>query len=79
MALGEDAALSCSIELNEPPPDPELVNVWFDGEVVPRDASDGWRWSGDQLVQVVGPSCELLESGQVLELRVVAGCPVVLR
>jgi hypothetical protein len=78
-ALGLEVALACSIELVEPPPDPSLVNVFFDGEVVPYDPSDGWTFVDAQTVQMRGDACALMQTGQVLQADIVAGCPVVIR
>jgi hypothetical protein len=77
--LGQEVALSCRIELAEPPPDPELVNLFFDGELVPANPVNGWTLSGERSVEVVGAACEMLKSGQVLQADVIAGCPIVLR
>jgi hypothetical protein len=76
--LGATVALSCTIELVEPPPDPRLVNLYFDRELVPSDPVDGWTLSGGATVEVHGSACELLSSGQVLQADVVAGCPIVI-
>ncbi len=78
-ALGTTVALSCSIELREPPPDPDLVNLFFDAELVVADAVDGWTFTGDRTVSVHGAACDLLQGGQVLQADVVAGCPIVLK
>ena len=72
-------ALSCSLQLAEPPPDPALVNVFFDGQIVPADPTDGWSFVDEQTVQLLGSSCELLKAGEVLQADIVAGCPVVIR
>jgi hypothetical protein len=76
--LGLGVALSCSIELAAPPPDPRLVNVFFDGKLVPADPVDGWGFVDSQTVQLLGSSCELLKTGEVLQADIVAGCPVVI-
>lgn len=78
-ALGSAVALTCTIELREPPPEPGLVNLYFDGQLVRSDPVDGWTFSSAATVQVHGRSCELLSGGQVLQADVVAGCPVVIR
>lgn len=77
--LGLGVALSCSIQLAEPPPDPALVNVFFDGQLVPADPVDGWTFSDGQTVQLLGSACTLLKAGEVLQADIVAGCPVVIR
>jgi hypothetical protein len=78
-SLGLGVALACSIELVEPPPDPALVNVFFDGQLVPYDPLDGWMFSDEQTVQMQGEACALMQTGQVLQADIVAGCPVVIR
>lgn len=80
-ALGLSVGLSCELELLEPPPDPMRVNVYFDGQVVAQDATNGWTWAEEnpRTVTLVGEACELLSSGAVLQADVVAGCPVVIR
>jgi hypothetical protein len=77
--LGLGVALSCSIQLAAPPPDRALVNVFFDGQLVPADPIDGWSFADAQTVQLLGSSCELLKTGEVLQADIVAGCPVVIR
>jgi hypothetical protein len=76
-ALGTTIALGCTIELTSPPPNPALVNLFFDGQLVPADPVDGWTFANDSTVVVTGAACELLQTGQVLQADVIAGCPVV--
>jgi hypothetical protein len=78
-AIGTGIAISCSIDLEEPPEDPTRVNVYFDGELVPADEVDGWTWDGEQRIEVHGESCERLRSGEILEARAVFGCDTVVR
>jgi hypothetical protein len=78
-ALGSAVALGCSIELLEPPPDPALVNLFFDGELVPSDPDEGWTFAGTTRVEVHGAACALLENGDVLQADVIAGCPIVIQ
>ena len=72
-------ALSCTISLREPPPDPALVNLFFDGELIPSDPSNGWTFSDSTTVQVHGAACALLQNGDVLQADVIAGCPIVIQ
>jgi hypothetical protein len=39
-------AIQCEVTLATPPPDPKLVNVYFDKRVVKQDAENGWTWGG---------------------------------
>jgi hypothetical protein len=77
--LGLGVALSCNLRLKEPPPDPALVNVFFDGQLLPADPVNGWGFADAQTVQLLGSSCDLLKTGEVLQADIVAGCPVVIR
>lgn len=77
--IGTGIAISCSIDLELPPEDPSRVNVYFDGELIPSDETDGWTWDGDLRIEVRGDACERLRSGDVLEARAVFGCDTVVR
>lgn len=78
-AIGTGIALKCSIALDAPPSNPSLVNVYFDGEVVPADAEEGWSWDGETTIRVNGEACERLKSGAVLDARAVFGCDTIVR
>jgi len=78
-ALGLTVAMSCTIQLSEAPPDPALVNLFFDGELVPSDPVDGWTFADERTVVVQGAACALIEAGQVLQADLIAGCPIVIR
>jgi hypothetical protein len=67
---------SCSLDLGNLPPDPSLVNVFFDERVLPQAGPDGWTLDGTT-VTVLGASCKKILNGSVLDVRVVAGCPTV--
>jgi hypothetical protein len=77
--LGTSVAIECAIALEEAPPEPALVNVYFHDTVVPLDEQDGWRWVDATHIEIVGPHCDLLKNGDVLRVQVVAGCPTILR
>jgi len=75
---------TCALTLDHAPPDPSLVNVFFDGSPLPQAGPDGWTLTtarGDAgtttTVTVLGASCQKILSGDVLDVRVVAGCPTV--
>jgi hypothetical protein len=70
---------SCTLDLGNVPPDPGLVNVFFDERVLPQAGeagADGWTLEGTT-VSVLGASCQKILNGSVLDVRVVAGCPTV--
>lgn len=83
--LGSIAALevSCKFDLETPPADPNLVNVYFDDEVIPRDAANGWAWelvynSGPQhALELRGEACKRLKGGTIKQVQIAVGCPTV--
>jgi hypothetical protein len=78
-AIGTSIAIGCSITLDEAPSNPDMVNVYFDGEVLPSDPDAGWSWDGAATIRVNGEACERLKSGSVLDARAVFGCDTVVR
>jgi hypothetical protein len=77
--IGTGVAVRCTIDLESPPESHDLVNVYFDGEIVPADPDDGWSWDGDARIQVNGGACDQLKSGDVIDARAVFGCDTVVR
>jgi hypothetical protein len=99
--IGLQVAIQCEVTLGDAPPDPNLVNVYFDKRVVKRDSMNGWTWAaadagaggapvpsdasrdadggGTTRIRIVGEACDELRRGDVIELRVVAGCPSVVK
>jgi hypothetical protein len=67
---------TCTLNLDNAPPVPGLVNVFFDEHVLPQAGPDGWTLDGTS-VTVLGASCQKILDGNVLDVRVVAGCPTV--
>jgi hypothetical protein len=79
-SIGAQVAISCNLPLATQPNDTGYVNVYFDGQTVPFDATDGWSWiPGKNSIQISGAACDTLSSGNVLNVQVVAGCPTVVR
>jgi len=70
---------SCDILAEEPPPDPTKVNVFIDGEVVPKDPEDGWQFGDDTntFIQIVGSYCAEIEDSGAESISVEYGCPTV--
>jgi len=77
--IGNSVAISCDVVLDETPPDKHLVNVYFDTRVVSYGDTDGWTWTGDNTLQIRGARCSELQSGDVAQLQIVAGCQTVVR
>lgn len=77
--IGTGVAIDCDVALESGPEEPGLVNLYFDGRLVPFDSVNGWQWSGAETVAIRGEACEELQSGEVLDLQIVYGCETVLR
>ncbi len=69
---------SCTLTLDQVPPDPMAVNVFLGGQALPQMGADGWTLSG-LTVTILGQSCQAIQTGAVLDVRVVAGCPTLYR
>jgi hypothetical protein len=67
---------TCVFDLKEDPADPKLVNVYMDEVVLPQEPVNGWTISGKS-VTLVGSACDRVKSGDVLSVRIIAGCPTV--
>lgn len=67
---------NCTLTLNQAPPDPTLLNVYLDGSVLAQAGPNGWTLNG-ATVTILGTSCQEILEGDVLDVRVVAGCPTV--
>lgn len=78
-SIGAQVAITCDLPLTGAPDDPNLVNVYFDRQLVPKNDSDGWLYTGEKSIQFRGTSCSKLSSGDVLNVQVLAGCPTVVR
>ncbi|MEO7111631.1 MAG: vWA domain-containing protein [Polyangiaceae bacterium] len=69
---------TCTFPLSPPPQDPSKINVYFDNVVVPKDPVNGWTYDDETAtLTLVGSACNEVLSGQVLNLRVIGGCPTV--
>jgi len=75
----------CVYSISEPnaSANPELVNFYFDGTVVPNDedcsSDEGWRWANGEHTQVefCSDSCALITGGDVDDITAVFGCDTV--
>lgn len=79
------AVASCEFQMDcSQIPDTEKVNFYFDGEVVPMDASrtNGWDWSDPceseediGAVEFFGAYCDMIVNGEVSSVSATFGCP----
>jgi hypothetical protein len=52
------------------------VNVYLDEAVLPHDPVNGWKIDGGT-VTLLGTACDRVLSGDVLDVRIITGCPTV--
>ncbi len=67
---------TCEFKLKEAPLDPSRVNVYLDEVVLPADPVNGWKIEADT-VTLLGEACSKVLNGDVLDVRIIAGCPTV--
>ncbi len=78
-ALAEIAAkatASCTFTLTSTPANPDQVNVYVDGDVVPQGGADGWSLEGTK-VTLQGMTCTAVEASMGSSVHVEQGCPTV--
>jgi hypothetical protein len=75
--FGDIASLvvSCEFEVQDPPQQQGMTNVYLDQEVLPYLDPNGWRWKPTNIVELLGTACERLKSGLVKQVQIVSGCP----
>jgi len=73
--IGAEIIATCDYELAEVPEDPNMVNVYFDEEIIPQDPENGWDWTGPDSLSLRGEACRKVKSGGVLQVQIVVGCP----
>ena len=73
-----DKTLGCVFSLDEPPPNPDEIFVFFDNvDKVARDAThmNGWDYDAtNQQVTFYGEQCDKLKSGDVKDVDIIFGC-----
>lgn len=70
-------AIQCTLELETAPPESSMVNVYFDGVVIPADPVNGWELTSERALEIKGDACNRLGNGDVYQVQIVAGCPTV--
>jgi hypothetical protein len=64
---------TCTLSLTGSPADLTKVNVYLDQKALPKDPVNGWKIE-DKTVTLLGSACESVLAGDVLDVRVIAGC-----
>jgi hypothetical protein len=72
------SVLSCTYVLDLVPPDPDELYVYINGMKIVRDPNhdDGWDYEPlPNRITFYGPACNLLQSGEAMDLEIIFGCP----
>ena len=65
---------TCEFKLSTEPSDQKLVNVYIDEVVLPYDPVNTWKIEG-KTVTLLGATCAKVQNGDVLDVRIITGCP----
>jgi hypothetical protein len=67
---------TCTIDLKDAPPDIDKVNVYLDEAALTKEPVNGWKLEG-KTVTLLGTACDSVLAGDVLDVRVIAGCKTI--
>jgi hypothetical protein len=67
---------TCEFKLTTTPAQANQVNVYLDELVLPKDPVNGWKIEGP-VVTLLGDSCTKVLAGDILDVRIITGCPTV--
>ncbi len=76
-SIATQVAVSCTITLDDTPPSWGEVNVYLDATEVPQSTGDGWHQVNDHTLEITGSYCTTLQTGNVFQVQVTAGCPTI--
>ena len=68
-------AISCDIDLADPPAEEGFTNVYLDCELVEQSMYGGWIWLDEDTITLTGSSCDKLKAGAVEQVKIITGCP----
>ena len=69
---------SCSLVLQEEPPDINQINVVVDGQTILEGSADGWaldRTTNPPTIELKGTTCETVRTSGAQKLSITFGCP----
>ncbi|MCD6499248.1 MAG: VWA domain-containing protein [Deltaproteobacteria bacterium] len=72
------SVISCRIDLDEAPDEPDYVLIYMDGTQVPRDPNNGWDYTDDShmAIELYGDACDTLKSGNDHVITATFACEV---
>lgn len=67
---------TCTFTSAQPPPDPSLVAVYVDKNLVQQSSSNGWTFgSNNSTIDLHGTPCDNIMAGKASQVQIVFGCP----
>jgi hypothetical protein len=71
---------SCDLQLETDPPDPTLLNVKVNGQIVAQSGPDGWdldKTTTPPTIRIKGATCHDIETNGAQSVEVIYGCPTI--
>lgn len=72
--LGQELSASCDFDLGSEPRHSELVRVLLDDQVLELDHPDGFQWTSERSIEILGKACNRWKKGRVFTVRVLEQC-----
>jgi hypothetical protein len=73
-ALGQQLSASCDFDLGSEPKQVDLVRVLLDDEALVPGDPDGFQWTSEQSIEILGKACNRWKKGRVFAVRVLEEC-----
>jgi hypothetical protein len=79
-AITSSLITSCRLQLGSTPPSLDKLNVEVDGKLVPQSGANGWELDDSTdppTIELLGETCEQVETEGVQSVEVLFGCPTI--
>jgi hypothetical protein len=80
-AIARSLVTTCRLQLGSVPPAFNRLNVEVDGELIPQSGDDGWRLdetTDPPTIELLGNTCERVQTMGAESVEVLFGCPTIL-
>ncbi len=72
--LGQELSLDCHLELEEAPERAALVRVFANDVELEAEDADGWEWTTETSITLLGEACESWKHGEWDRIDILEGC-----
>lgn len=67
---------SCNFNSTTPPPDPNNIAVYVNGQIISQSKDNGWTFgTSSQEIVLTGDFCKAMSSGDKSDVQILFGCP----